>query len=140
MTTTHDLPLVSVIVPVYKTEQYLRECLSSICQQTYKNLEIIVVNDCSPDGSQDIIDDFARLDARIVACKTPSNSGLSICRNTGLKRASGAYVGFVDSDDVITLDNIEVFVRAIITNDCDMVMAPLYTYNEVSGAYYRDPY
>ncbi len=131
---------VSVIIPVYKTEKYLRECLSSVCQQTYKNLEIIVVNDCSPDGSQDLIEEFARVDPRVIPFKTRVNSGLSVSRNLGMEKASGTYVTFLDSDDSILPENVETLMRVMITYGCDLVMCPLNIYNEATGAYFRDGY
>lgn len=99
-------PDISVIVPVYNTEMYLSRCLSSICNQTYKNIEIIVINDGSSDNSPAIIEKYARFDKRIVPINQ-ENTGLGLARNRGLSIAKGKYVSFVDSDDWIELDMLE---------------------------------
>ena len=93
-------PLISVIVPVYKVEPYLERCVKSIINQTYKNLEIILVNDGSPDRCGEMCDEFARQDSRISVIHK-ENGGLSSARNAGLDVMKGEYVGFVDSDDWI---------------------------------------
>lgn len=90
--------LISVIVPIYKVEPYLRKCLDSICTQTYENLEIILVDDGSPDGCGAICDEYAAKDGRIKVIHKP-NGGLSDARNAGLEIMTGDYVAFVDSDD-----------------------------------------
>ncbi len=96
-----DSPLLSVVIPVYNVEKYLRECLDSIVNQTYKNLEIIIVNDCSPDNSESIILEYAEKDDRIVYIKHDVNRGLWGARQSGVFAASGDYVLHVDSDDYI---------------------------------------
>ena len=93
-------PKVSIIVPIYNTEKYLKKCLNSIVGQTYQNLEIILVDDGSTDNSDKIADDYAKNDKRIKAIHQ-KNSGQSAARNTGLKKATGDYIGFTDSDDEI---------------------------------------
>ena len=92
--------LISVIVPAYNIEQYIGRCLESICQQTYKILEIIVVNDGSTDTTGQIIDQYAKVDSRIVSIHK-SNGGVSSARLAGFERATGEYIGFVDGDDYI---------------------------------------
>lgn len=92
--------LISVIVPIYKTELYVERCVKSICNQSYSNLEIILVDDGSPDNAGDICDLLAEKDNRIKVIHK-KNGGLSSARNAGLQVATGAYIGFVDSDDVI---------------------------------------
>lgn len=99
-------PLVTVIVPVYKVEPYLRRCIDSIISQTYHNLEIILVDDGSPDGCPEICDEYAKRDSRIKVIHK-KNGGLSDARNVGLGSSSGKYVMFVDSDDWIDNDLIE---------------------------------
>ena len=99
-------PLVTVIVPVYKVEPYLRRCIDSIISQTYHNLEIILVDDGSPDGCPEICDEYAKRDSRIKVIHK-KNGGLSDARNVGLGSSSGKYVTFVDSDDWIDNDLIE---------------------------------
>ena len=98
--------LISVIVPVYKVEPYLRRCIDSIISQTYHNLEIILVDDGSPDGCPEICDEYAERDSRIKVIHK-KNGGLSDARNVGLGSSSGKYVTFVDSDDWIDNDLIE---------------------------------
>ncbi len=92
--------LVSVIVAVYNIEEYLPRCVESIMHQTYRKLEIILVDDGSTDGSGDICDEYAGKDDRILVIHK-KNGGLSDARNAGLERASGDYIGFVDGDDWI---------------------------------------
>lgn len=93
-------PLISVIVPVYNVEKYLRRCLDSIVNQTYRNIEIILVDDGSTDGSGKICEEYAERDKRIKVF-SQSNRGVSVARNVGLKKAKGKYIAFVDSDDYI---------------------------------------
>ena len=102
-------PLISVIVPIYKVEPYLRECVDSILGQTHGNLEVILVDDGSPDACPAICDEYAARDARVrVIHKT--NGGLSDARNVGLDVARGEWVGFVDSDDVVEPTMYEVLL------------------------------
>lgn len=105
-----EMPLISVIVPVYKAEPYLRDCLDSISTQTYSNLEIILVDDGSPDGCPAICDAYAMRDRRVRVIHK-ENGGVSMARNAGLDLASGKYVVFVDSDDLIAPCMIEAMVR-----------------------------
>ncbi len=99
-------PLISVIVPVYKVENYLDRCLKSIMEQTYKNLEIILVDDGSPDNSGKMCDEWAKKDGRIIVIHK-ENGGLSDARNEGTKAATGEYITYIDSDDYILKDYIE---------------------------------
>ena len=96
-------PLVSVIVPVYNVEKYLNKCVDSIVNQTYKNLEIILVDDGSPDNCPQMCDDWAEKDSRIKVIHK-ENGGVSSARNTGLDKANGEYISFIDSDDYIDKD------------------------------------
>ena len=93
--------LISVIVPVYKVEKYLDKCVKSIVNQTYKNLEIILIDDGSPDMCPIICDRWAASDSRIKVIHKV-NSGIADVRNVGIQEASGQYIGFVDSDDYIS--------------------------------------
>lgn len=111
--------LLSVIVPVYKVEPYLHRCVDSIRNQTYKNLQIILVDDGSPDNCGKICDEYAELDARIIVVHQ-KNRGLSGARNTGLRYAKGEYVAFVDSDDWISSDMYQTLVNLVELNDLDM--------------------
>lgn len=99
-------PLVSILIPVYKVEQYLEECLDSLVNQTLKDIEIVCVNDGSPDGSAKILERYKAQDPRIVIVNK-ENGGLPSARNAGLDVARGKYVGFVDSDDYVELNMFE---------------------------------
>ncbi len=116
-----DQPLLSIIVPVYKVEKYLDQCISSIRAQTYTNLEILLVDDGSPDACPGICDEAARQDGRIQVIHK-KNGGLSDARNAGLDVARGQYIGFVDSDDYIAPNMYEVLLHAALTNDADMAL------------------
>lgn len=105
-------PLVSVIIPVYNVEKYLRRCLDSVINQTYKNLEIVVVDDGSTDGSGEICDEYAKKDKRIKVIHK-ENGGLSDARNVGIRKSIGDYVTFIDSDDAVLHSHIETFISMI---------------------------
>lgn len=107
--------LISIIVPIYKVEEYLEKCLDSLIHQTYKNIEIILVNDGSPDNSPQICDDYSKRDDRIKVIHK-KNGGLSDARNTGLNQAQGEYVLFVDSDDYIDLNTCRRFFNQLAFN------------------------
>ncbi|WP_456068533.1 glycosyltransferase [Eubacterium sp.] len=111
--------LISVIVPVYKVEEYLDRCVESIVNQTYTNLEIILVDDGSPDNCPQMCDDWAKKDNRIKVIHK-ENGGLSDARNAGLDIAQGEYIGFVDSDDYIHSKMYELLYKSIISNNSDM--------------------
>ncbi len=113
--------LVSVIVPVYNVEKYLEKCLHSICEQTYENLEIILSDDGSTDGSGRICDQYACTDSRIRVIHK-ENGGLSDARNAGIDVASGKYFMFVDSDDTIAHDTVEKLLFAAIENHCEIAV------------------
>lgn len=100
------MPKVSVIIPIYNTAAYLREALDSICKQTLKELEIILINDGSTDESQSIIEEYAKNDARIQWHVQP-NQGLSVARNQGLLHATGKYIYFMDSDDILAAQALQ---------------------------------
>ena len=101
--------LISIIVPAYNIQSYLSRCLESLCRQTYSNLEIIVVDDGSTDGTGKILDAWAAQDARVIALHQP-NSGVTCARLSGLKYASGNYIGFVDGDDIAEPDMFEMLL------------------------------
>ena len=111
-------PLISIIIPIYNVEKYLPVCLDSILAQTYKNLEIILVDDGSPDGSGTICDEYASRDSRFVVVHQ-KNGGVSVARNTGLDHATGDYIGIVDPDDWIEPNMYEVMMNNIIKEDFD---------------------
>ena len=111
---------VTIIVPFYNVEKYLRKCLDSLINQTYKNLEIIVVDDGSTDNSVKICDEFANRDNRITVIRQ-KNGGISIARNAGLDKMTGSYVTFVDSDDYLEINAVEKFLKISITEGADIV-------------------
>lgn len=102
--------LISVILPIYKVEKYLQRCVESIINQTYTNLEIILVDDGSPDGCPTICDDYATKDQRVKVVHK-KNGGLSDARNAGTMCANGKYIAYVDPDDVVSSDYIEYLYR-----------------------------
>lgn len=115
--------LVSVIIPVYNVEAYLKACLESVKQQSYKNFEVIVVNDGSTDGCADICNEYERIDSRFITVHK-ENGGVATARNNGLKIAKGEYVIFIDSDDTIDSDYIETMVSEIENKGVDFVRVP----------------
>ncbi|BDS67810.1 TPA: glycosyltransferase [Streptococcus pneumoniae] len=126
---------ITVIVPVYNVENYLRKCLDSIITQTYKNIEIVVVNDGSTDASGEICKEFAEMDHRITYIEQ-ENAGLSAARDTGLNNMSGNYVTFVDSDDWIELDYVETLYKKITEYQADIAVGNYYSFNESEGMFY----
>ena len=122
--------LVSVIVPVYGVEKYLPECLGSIINQTYTNLEIILVDDKSPDKSGKIADDYAERDERIKVIHKPKNEGLNMARATGFKESSGDFVIFVDSDDLLKSDCILKTLLELNKHKVDMVRFGTKVFND----------
>ena len=112
--------MISVIVPVYNVEPYLRKCLDSIVNQTYRDLEILVIDDGSTDWCGKICDEYAGKDGRIRVFHT-ENRGLSCARNLGLDNARGEWIGFVDSDDWIETDMYEVLLKRAEETEADIV-------------------
>ena len=119
-------PKISVIVPVYKVEKYLDKCVESIVNQTYKNLEIILVDDGSPDNCPAMCDEWAEKDERIRVIHNKENGGVSSARNAALEVATGDYIGFVDSDDWIDSDMYEALVDVLVK-----------TGSGISGCFYK---
>lgn len=114
------MELVSIIIPVYKVERYLDGCVQSIVNQTYKNIEIILIDDGSPDSCPVLCDKWAALDRRIRVIHK-SNGGLSDARNCGLAAAHGAYISFIDSDDWVQKDFIQVMYETMLQDQSDVV-------------------
>lgn len=115
----YNTELISVIIPVYNVERYLERCVKSVMDQTYKNLEIILVDDGSPDNSGKMCDELSKLDDRIVVYHK-ENGGLSDARNYGVERAKGKYIGFVDSDDYIHENMYAHLYEVIKKEDADV--------------------
>ncbi len=120
--------LISVIVPVYNVKKYLQECLNSIINQTYRNLEIILIDDGSNDGSEKICDEYLNKDNRIKVIHN-SNVGLSGARNAGIEKAHGRFIQFIDSDDYIDTDTIEIIHDLAIGHNADIVCFSHYILN-----------
>jgi len=114
-----NISKISVIVPIYNVEKHLKRCLDSILNQTYKNLEIILVDDKTPDNSGKIADEYAKKDSRVKVIHKQKNQGLNMARATGFDVSTGTYVMFVDSDDAIARDCIEFALRAIVKNKAE---------------------
>ena len=95
--------LISVIIPIYNSEKYIKKCIESIINQTYKNIEVILINDGSTDNSEEICNQYASEDGRIKVINT-TNKGVSASRNIGLKNATGDYISFIDCDDYVDKD------------------------------------
>lgn len=114
-------PLISVIVPVYKVETYLHQCVDSILNQTYRNLEVILVDDGSPDGCPAICDEYAAMDNRVKVIHK-KNGGLSDARNAGMAVMNGEYLSFVDSDDLLPTDAIKTLYKIAVEENADMVI------------------
>lgn len=142
---------VSICIPVYNVELYIERCLDSIVNQTYKDLEIIVVNDCTPDKSMDIVERFAISDSRIRVLNHPKNLGLMSTRRTGYTSATGDYIMFCDSDDTLPHNAVETLLRVAneegadivsgnhvycsISNDCTLVSSSLKYGNDKLSIY-----
>ena len=117
--------LISIIVPVYKVENYLDRCVTTLLGQTYKNIEIILVDDGSPDNCPQLCDEYEKKDSRIKVIHK-GNGGLGFARNSGLEVASGEYIAFVDSDDYVTEDMCEKLMSAAIKYHADIVYGSIY--------------
>lgn len=114
-------PMISIIVPIYRVERYLKKCVDSILAQTYKNFELILVDDGSPDNCPAICDEYAKQDDRVVVIHK-NNGGLSDARNAGLDIAKGEYIGFVDSDDYIAPTMYEVLMNQVLSDQSDLAV------------------
>lgn len=126
-------PTVSIIVPVYNTEKHLRRCVDSILAQTLSEIEVILVDDGSPDGSPQIVDEYAKKDPRVIAVHKP-NGGLSSARNAGLEQARAPYVGFIDSDDYVAPDMFEKLLAGLKNSGADFSSCGIQCEFEFGGA------
>jgi glycosyltransferase involved in cell wall biosynthesis len=115
-------PKISVIIPVYNTEQFLRECLDSVLNQTFTDFEVICINDASTDRSLEILREYAAKDKRIRILYHGKNIGMAAARNTGLDAATGEYIAFCDSDDYIHPDMFKIMYTEIRRNNCELVI------------------
>lgn len=134
-----DYGLISVIIPVYNSEKYLRQCIDSVLKQTYKNFEIILVNDGSVDSSGEMCDDYASQYKFIKVIHKP-NGGASTARNKGIKAAEGKYIFFLDSDDWIVENALEKLVVAADKEKADLVFCEAKAIDDQSNAVLKDNY
>ena len=128
------LPLITIVMPVYDVEKYVKEAFLSILNQTYKNLEIIIVDDCGNDKSMDIVQEVLikrPKENRVKIIRHNKNQGLSVARNTAIKEASGEFIYFIDSDDVMTEDCIAKMYNTIANKNIDYIAASYEEINEV---------
>lgn len=116
-------PLISIVIPAYNVERYIERCLDSILKQTYRNLEILVIDDCSTDTTSNIIDSYANRDHRIRAIHHKNNLGYSGARNTGLDNCHGKYVTFVDADDWVEIDYVKYLYTILSETAADVSLS-----------------
>ena len=133
------MELVTVIVPVYNVEKYIKECIDSVIKQTYTNIEIVLVDDGSKDESGKICDDYAAKDSRIKVIHK-QNEGLGFARNSGLEISTGKYVTFIDSDDVAECDLIEQLMKEVIDKDVDTCIGGFKRITEDGKAVFQESY
>lgn len=129
-----EVPAVSLIIAVYNVKEYLERCMNSLLNQTLKNIEFIIVDDGSTDGSGKMCDEYALSDSRITVIHK-KNAGLGMARNTGLKHARGRYVGFIDSDDYVLPEMFEVLYRAAEEEQADLVLSGA---RIIGGSYFEE--
>lgn len=130
---------ISVVIPVYNTENYLKECLNSICNQTFNNIEILCINDGSTDSSLEILEKYQKKDKRISII-SQENSGLSITRNNGIRIANGKYIYFIDSDDYLELTALEELYNISEEKNLDMLIFKLINFDDGTDNKYTSKY
>lgn len=131
--------LISIIVPVYNVENYLRQCLDSIMSQTYQNFECLLINDGSPDNSADICREYVEKDSRFRYFEK-ENGGVSSARNLGIERSKGQYITFIDSDDWVESDYLEVLYKSLIDEKADVAVSTYKQFNMDDNNYYVHSY
>ena len=129
-----DKPKVSVIVPFYNAERYLKQCLDSLQKQTYSNFEVLLINDGSIDQSYQIAAEYVKIDERFSLI-TQSNAGIATARNVGLQKMSGEYVTFVDGDDFVSQDYLTKMIKIAKTEQADLVISSYYRYSDDDKMY-----
>ena len=132
--------LVSIVIPIYRVEAYLRECVDSVIRQSYSNLEIILVDDASPDRCPMICDEYATKDDRVKVIHKPDNGGLSDARNVGLAAITGEYVYFLDSDDCIEEESIELLLSEAIRYSADVIFFDSIVFGDMTCSGMRENY
>jgi hypothetical protein len=128
MNTTN--PLISVIIPTYNSEEYIAEALNSVLQQTYNNIEVLLVDDASTDNTTEIIRQFAKNDCRIILEKLPINSGTAIARNKGINSANGSFIAFLDADDMWLPNKLQLQLELMQEKNCAVVFSSYHCMNE----------
>ncbi len=125
-------PLVSIITPVYNAERFLSDTIKSVQNQTYKNCEILLIDDCSKDNSAQIIKEFQKYDNRIKYIKLKKNSGASVSRNEGIRNAKGRFIAFVDSDDIWKPEKLEIQIKYMLKENLGFTFTS-YRYMKENG-------
>ena len=128
----NENPLISIVIPVYKVEKFLGRCMESVVNQTYKNLEIFLIDDGSPDNCPKMCDEWAAKDSRIKVIHK-QNDGLANARNSGIEIFTGDYVIFIDSDDFLELDMVEFLLNLSVKYDADISRCGFY-FNYENGS------
>ena len=123
-------PLVTLVVPMYNVAPYLERCLRSLEKQTYRNIEVIIMDDCSTDGSLDIAGEMAASDMRFKVFSMPRNSGAGDARQAAIEKSSGEFIGFVDADDYVDMDFVAVLYGLITKTGADVACCQHYFYDE----------
>lgn len=131
--------LISIIIPIYNVEKYLRQCLDSIMNQSYEQFECLLVNDGSPDNSADICREYVDKDSRFKYFEK-ENGGVSSARNLGIERSGGAYITFIDPDDWVESDYLEVLYRALVDEKADLAVSTYKQFNVADNCYYVHSY
>ena len=134
-----DNELISVVVPIYNVENYLRYCLDSIVSQTYQDFECLLINDGSPDNSADICREYVGKDARFKYFEK-ENGGVSSARNLGIEHSEGEYITFIDPDDWVESDYLEVLYRALLEEQADIAISTYKQFNMDDNCYYLHSY
>lgn len=135
MNQDYSIPQISIIIPVYNVEKYLRQCVDSVLVQTYADFELILVDDCSTDSSSAICDEYAATDSRVRVIHFANNSGVSAARNAGIDESKGKWITFIDSDDWVETTYIENFL--IESDDSDLVIQGIEFYDERNSDFYK---
>ena len=129
------IPQISIIIPVYNVEKYLRQCVDSVLIQTYTDFELILVDDCSTDSSPAICDEYTTMDSRVRVIHFAKNSGVSAARNAGIDDSRGRWITFIDSDDWVETNYIENFVLE--SDDSDLLIQGIEFYDERNTDFYK---
>jgi len=135
-----NLPIISVVIPIYNVEKYLGECLDSIIHQSLQNIEILIINDFSPDNSESIILEYIQKDPRIKYIKHTENLGLGGARNTGIKHATGEWIAFIDSDDFLEKDCYLNMYTLLTNSQADCGVFGVINFNDNNNKEFHDSY